>query len=64
VNDNPSRNRDFLYRDLFRFFIIIEKIRESFFNFDYYYYFSEYRTVKEINKFNVNLKMINKIFLN
>jgi hypothetical protein len=64
VGDNPNRNRNFLHRNLFRFLIITEKIRESFFNFDYYYYFSGYRAVEKINEFNVNLKMISGIFLN
>jgi hypothetical protein len=64
VNDNFNRNRNFLYRNLFRFFIIIGEIRESFFNFDYYYCFSGYRAVEEINEFNVNLGMANEMFLN
>jgi hypothetical protein len=63
VGDNFSRSRDFLYRNLFRFFIIIGEIRESFFNFDYYYYLFGYRIIEEINKFNVNLKIISGIFL-
>jgi hypothetical protein len=64
VGDNLNRNRDFLYRNLFRLFIIIEEIRESFFNFDYYYYLFESRAIKEINEFNVNLRIANKVFLN